>query len=95
VLTAADGEAALEKFARHKDKIDIVIVDVVLPGINGKEVHNRIMEMRPGTKVLFTSGYTADVIEKKGLAVDKYNFIEKPRSPLELLKKMRDVLNGK
>jgi signal transduction histidine kinase/CheY-like chemotaxis protein len=95
VLTAADGEAALEKFARHKDKIDIVIVDVVLPGINGKEVHDRIMEMRPGTKVLFTSGYTADVIEKKGLAVDKYNFIEKPRSPLELLKKMRDVLNGK
>ncbi|HET6420253.1 MAG TPA: ATP-binding protein [Geobacteraceae bacterium] len=95
VVTAIDGELALEKFACQKDKIDIVILDVVLPGISGKEVHDRINEMRPGTKVLFTSGYTPDVIERKGLSVEKCHFIEKPRSPLELLKKMREVLDGK
>lgn len=95
VLTAADGELALEKFAGQKDKIDIVILDVVLPGISGKEVHDRILEMRPGAKVIFTSGYTPDVIERKGLSVEECQFIEKPRSPLELLQKMREVLDGK
>ncbi len=93
VLTAEDGNTAVKKFSEHADLIDIVILDVVLPGIDGKEVQDRMMEMRPGSKFLFTSGYTADVLTRKGITGDNPNFIEKPHSPLVLLKRLRDVLD--
>ena len=93
VLTAVDGEDALEKFTEHKDKIDIVILDVVMPGKNGKEVYDRILEMWPDAKVLFTSGYTADIISRKGINVQEFDFIEKPHSPMELIKRLRQMLD--
>jgi two-component system cell cycle sensor histidine kinase/response regulator CckA len=93
VLTAVDGVDALRKFADHKDVIDLAILDVVMPLKNGKEVHDMIQKVRPGARVLFTSGYTADIINRKGVVQGKFEFIEKPHSPLELLKKVRDVLD--
>lgn len=95
VLTAADGESAVKMFSEHGELIDIVIIDVVLPGIDGIEVHDRIMEMRPDAKILLTSGYTADVLTRKGITGDRYDLMEKPHSPLKLLKKLRDVLDVK
>jgi signal transduction histidine kinase len=94
VLTAVDGADALRIFADHKDVIDLAILDVVMPMKNGKEVHDVIQKIRPGARVLFTSGYTADIINRKGVMRGEFEFIEKPHSPLELLKKVRDVLDG-
>jgi len=93
VLTAVDGADALRIFADHKDVIDLAILDVVMPMKNGKEVHDVIQNIRPGARVLFTSGYTADIINRKGVLQGEFEFIEKPHTPLELLKKVRDVLD--
>jgi PAS domain S-box-containing protein len=93
VLTAVDGADALRKFADNKNVIDLAILDVVMPLKNGKEVHDMIQKVSPGARVLFTSGYTADIIYRKGVAQGEFEFIEKPHSPLELLKKVRDVLD--
>ncbi len=93
VLSASDGDDALEKFISRKDDIDIVVLDVVMPGKNGKEVHDRIQKIRPGTRVLFTSGYSSDIISSKGLVEGEYDFIEKPHSPLKLLSKLREMID--
>jgi PAS domain S-box-containing protein len=93
VLTAIDGADALRKFADHKEAIDLAILDVVMPLKNGKEVHDLMQKIRPGARVLFTSGYTADIINRKGVVQGEFEFIEKPHSPLELLIKVRDVLD--
>jgi len=95
VLTAVDGYDALEKFNENKDKIDIVILDVVMPGKNGKEVYDRIIETRPTTKVLFTSGYTADIISSKGIREKEFDFLAKPHQPVELSRKLRKMLDNK
>lgn len=95
VLTAVDGNDALEKFDEHKNKIDIVILDVVMPGKNGKEVYDRIIEIQPHMKVLFTSGYTADIISSKGISTKKFDFLQKPHPPVELSRKLRQMLDKK
>jgi len=93
VLTAADGNDALEKFEEHKNRIDIVILDVVMPGKNGKEVYDRIIEIRPEMKVLFTSGYTSDIISRKGISSNEFDFLEKPHPPAVLSRKLRQMLD--
>ena len=62
VFEAANGTEALRIAGEHADEIDLLLTDVILPGINGREVAERVRAMRPRIKVLFTSGYTADVI---------------------------------
>jgi PAS domain S-box-containing protein len=93
VIEATDGEDAIEKFARHKDLIDILILDVIMPKKSGKEVYDILKKIRPDMKVLFTSGYTADIITQKGILEERLHFIAKPVSPRELLTKMREVLS--
>jgi len=92
VLTAADGIEAVRLFREHGSPIDLVILDVVMPGKDGKAVYEEIMQLRPGTRVLFTSGYTADIVRNKGLLDNGVPFISKPVSPRDLLKKIREVL---
>jgi len=67
VLGAKDGEEALRIFKTHKDMICLTVLDVVLPKRNGREVYDAIVHIKPGVKVLFTSGYTADIIHEKGV----------------------------
>lgn len=93
VFTAVDGADAMKKFLEYKDQIDLAVLDVVMPGKNGKEVHDLIQHIRPGARVIFTSGYTADIINRKGIVEGEFDFLEKPHSPLELLKKVREVLD--
>lgn len=93
VIAAADGEDAIKKFMQNRDRIDILITDVIMPLKNGREVYRKISEEKPGIKVLFTSGYTADIITKKGLIDEEMPFISKPVSPTILLKKVREVLD--
>ena len=93
VVEAVDGEDAISKFLKHKRKVDLVMLDVVMPRKNGKEVYQYVRKIRPDVKALFTSGYTADVIHEKGVLDEGLNFISKPAAPSELLRKIRDVLD--
>lgn len=93
VLEAVDGEDALKVFSRQKDKIQLVIFDVIMPKKNGKEIYNEIKKIRPDIKGIFTSGYDANIIHKKGILEEKLTFISKPISPEELLKKVRELLD--
>ncbi|MBA4394628.1 MAG: hypothetical protein C0407_13840 [Desulfobacca sp.] len=92
VIEAIDGEQALQKFREHQDSLDLIILDVVMPKKNGKEVYEAIIKEKPKIKVLFTSGYTGDVVIDKGID-DGVEFISKPLSLKELLLKVREVLD--
>jgi len=93
VIEAVDGEDAVSKFLKHKRKVDLVMLDVVMPRKNGKEVYQYVRKIRPDIRALFTSGYTADVIHEKGVLDEGLNFISKPAPPTELLRKLRDMLD--
>jgi signal transduction histidine kinase/CheY-like chemotaxis protein len=93
VLIAADGEDAVEVFTDHRDRIDLLLLDVIMPKKNGKQVYDEVRKIRPGVKTLFTSGYTADVISSKGMLEEGMHFIAKPASLRELSQKIRDVLD--
>lgn len=94
VIEAVDGDDAVRLFSENGDRIDLVVLDVVMPKMNGKDSYLRIRETRPDIKVLFTSGYTADIMHKKGILEEGLNFISKPVSPQDFLQKVRDVLGG-
>jgi len=93
VIEATNGEDAIMKFMERSDAIDLLFLDVVMPKMNGKEVHEKIRMMRPDIKALFTSGYTGDVVIGKGIHDNAVDFIAKPLSPNELLFKVREVLD--
>jgi two-component system cell cycle sensor histidine kinase/response regulator CckA len=94
VLAAADGEEAMRLFHEHAAPIDLVMLDVVMPKKDGKAVYEEIMRLRPDTRVLFTSGYTFDIVYKKGLLDNDVPFISKPVSPTDLLRKIKEVLES-
>jgi PAS domain S-box-containing protein len=93
VLDAADGENALHVYHNNKDHIGLLLLDVIMPKRNGKEVYDMIRTGNPHIKVLFISGYDADIIHKKGVLYKGLSFISKPVSPDELLYKVREVLD--
>lgn len=92
ILEAIDGLDGIEQYTRHLGSVDMVICDVIMPKKSGKDVHDAIRTINPGVKILFTSGYTADIIGKKGVLNDGLQFIRKPLSPPELLRKVREVI---
>ena len=92
VIQAVDGQDGLEKFLAHQEEIKLVIMDVVMPKMNGKEAFAAIARIKPELKVLFTSGYTPDDVNRKGIHFDKDNFISKPAAPPALLKMVRELL---
>ena len=91
-IEAVDGEDAIDKFRQNKD-IDLIIVDSVMPKKNGREVFEKTHEMNPRIKVLFISGYTRDVVLDKGIEDGELDFIAKPLSLNEFLRKVREVLD--
>ncbi len=82
VILARDGEDALVKFWENADRIDMLLLDVVMPKRNGKEVYDEVRRLKPGTRVLFMSGYTANIIHKKGVLEEGLNFIPKRSLPI-------------
>lgn len=92
VVEAIDGEDALLQFGTHQNEIDLVILDVIMPKRNGREVCDWIRERKPGMRFLFTSGYTKNIIDEKGFSEEGVNFISKPVHPNDLLNKIREVL---
>lgn len=93
VTEAVDGEDAIEKFKQNKEEIDLLIIDVIMPRKNGKEAYQEMLTIKPSLKALFISGYTANIIHKKGILDKGINFIPKPVSPNEMLKKISVILD--
>ena len=95
VIEAVDGEDAVTKFFENKERIDLVMLDVIMPKKSGREAGDAIRKTDPAVKVLFTSGYTAEIISKQRILDEGADFISKPSTPHELLGKVRAVLDGK
>ncbi len=92
VLEAAHGPAALGLVERYSGPIDLMLTDVIMPGMSGRELADRIAPIRPGVKVLFMSGYSRDVIGREGVLDHTMPCVAKPFSPEELARKVRDLL---
>jgi PAS domain S-box-containing protein len=92
VLEAENGEAALQIVATHSGKIDMLITDVVMPGMSGRELSARLCASCPQTKVLYLSGYTEDAIVHEGVVDPDTAFLQKPFTLQMLSRKVREVL---
>jgi CheY-like chemotaxis protein len=95
VLEACDGNEAVRIAEQHEGQIDLLVTDVVMPGISGREVAERIAQQLPHLKILFLSGYTDDAVVRHGILESNVAFLQKPFSPMTLAAKVREVLNGK
>jgi CheY-like chemotaxis protein len=92
VLEAASGDEALELAAAYPSPIHLLVTDVVLPGMGGRQVAEALRELRPEIKVLYVSGYTDDSVVRHGVLQEEVQFLQKPFPPLALAKKVREVL---
>lgn len=92
VIESVDGEDAIQKFMEN-DNIELVVSDIIMPKKNGKEIYLEIKKFRPEVKVIFTSGYTADIIHEKGFLDMGLDIILKPIATAEFLQKIREVLD--
>lgn len=93
VVESVDGEDAVQQFTRYPDKIHLLLLDVIMPKKNGRNAYEEIRRIKSDIKVLFMSGYTADLIDKQGILGEGLNFIPKPVSMNDLLRKIREVLD--
>ena len=91
IIEAVDGEDAVNKFKENKDEINFLVLDLMMPIKNGKEVYDMIKTIKPGIKVLFISGYSMDIVSKKGILEEGLSFISKPVSPRKLLAKVAEI----
>jgi CheY-like chemotaxis protein len=92
VLSAESPRAALRLSQAYADKIHLLITDVVMPEMNGRELASKLATLRPEMKCLFISGYTSDVIASHGVLEENLNFVQKPFTITELAAKTREVL---
>jgi len=92
-IEAMDGDDALRLYEEHRTEVDLIILDVVMPGRNGKEVLDEITRINPSVKAVFVSGYTGDIVIDKGVENDSVDFLQKPLSVPKLLSKVREVLD--
>ncbi|HSQ77817.1 MAG TPA: PAS domain S-box protein, partial [Nitrospirota bacterium] len=94
VIAAYDGEDAETKFHDHRDEIDLLIFDVIMPRKNGKQAYDSIKKIRSDLKCLFLSGYAADIINNSGISEQEGAFLQKPVPPHLLLTKVREILGA-
>ncbi len=93
VIATANGEEAVEKFREYAEKIDLLLLDIIMPKKSGIDVLDEARSLRPEIKVLFMSGYPADFIKDRGLMKSQYAYVSKPVSPNSLLRSIREVLD--
>jgi len=89
VISAGNGQDAVDKFQQHRDDIDLVLMDVVMPVKNGRVAADEIRQFAPRTKILFLSGYTMDIIKSRGEMKPGEELLIKPVTPQALLHKVR------
>lgn len=95
VLTADNPNSALEIAMEYDKNIDLLITDVVMPDMNGRDLSSQLTKSYPGLKTLYMSGYTADVISRKGVLDEGVHFIQKPFSLQDMAVKVREFLDQK
>ncbi|MBP2676070.1 MAG: sensor hybrid histidine kinase, partial [Deltaproteobacteria bacterium] len=94
VIEARDGEEALRLADFHGGRIELMMTDIVMPGMNGRELSEKMTRLYPAMKTLFTSGYTEDVIVHLGILASHLDFIGKPFTLQTLAGKIREVLES-
>jgi PAS domain S-box-containing protein len=94
LVEAIDGEDAVRKFFEHQQHIDLLIIDSVMPKKNGREAYEEIRKTDPSVRALFMSGHTKDIVLDKGIKEKEFEFLSKPISPVALLMKVREILDG-
>jgi len=93
VITAIDGQDAVKKYQQGRDTISLLLLDLIMPKMTGKEAYDEIKAIKPDIKVMFLSGYARDMISQKALLDDNAVVTQKPISPTLLLKKVREELD--
>ena len=93
VLDAGNADAALELSAQFSGRIALVITDIVMPGMNGKQLAGRLRSQRPELRVLYMSGYSDSVLDPSGNLAPHATFLQKPITPESLLRAVREVLD--
>ncbi len=94
VLTAKDGEEAIEIYANNKNEVDLIILDIVMPKIDGGDTLDKLQELNPQVKVLLSSGYSIKGRVSELLKRGGCDFIQKPFTLNVISKKIREVLNA-
>lgn len=94
VTTSRSGAEAIEHFHGQGGKFDLAIIDVIMPHMNGKQLYEALIKLNPRLRVLFTSGYTFDVLDRTGIP-ENCPFVSKPLVPEEFLRVVRKLLDGK
>ncbi len=95
VIEAVNGEDALRKYLDNQAAVQFLLFDVIMPKKNGKEAYDEIKKMNPAIRVLFSSGYTSDIIYRQGILDEGIDLIMKPVMPDALLSKIREILDRK
>ena len=94
VLSAENPDRCVELIKKHQGVINLLLTDVVMPRMNGKDLYDLLHRMRPALKVIFMSGYTSNVIGHHGVLDRGTHFIQKPFSIHALSEKVRQVLDS-
>lgn len=93
VIAAEDGQAAVDLFAANRDRIALIVMDMIMPKKNGKEAYAEICQLKPGVRILYCSGYTAEFMQNRGVSEEGIELVMKPVQPMELLRKVREKLD--
>ena len=93
VILAVDGQDAVDKFRDNADAIQLIIMDMIMPKKSGKVAYDEIKQIRPDAMALFSSGYSAKIVQEQGELGINAEFISKPLQPAELMKKVREMLD--
>ena len=94
VVLAVDGDEAVSTFATHQDRVGLILMDMIMPKKNGIEAFKAICGIKPAVKILYLSGYTSDFISNHGFSWEENEIIMKPVQPMELLRRVREMLDA-
>jgi len=94
VLDAGNGRDALARLEEAGHPIDLILTDVVMPGMSGRDLVERVSARSPGVRVLYMSGYTTDIISNGGWLAPGVSFLQKPFGPEALVQALRQILDG-
>ncbi len=93
VIEAVDGADAVARFRERRNEVDLCLLDVIMPRLNGREALGAIRLLKPGVRVLLASGFTGNVLEERGLDLESVELLEKPMAPAEFLRRVRQALD--